>query len=495
MSSNLLIFHRIMVKIFFKRYWFVLLLAFIALDTAYTYWRNNQLPLDGDLVTIVLPDAKCVRVMNDPFGWGVITENAVYNAPNRFFAHAAMTVYWKSVPHLLQLFTDPINSLYTASALFNTGMQVALMFLLAAYIQMSVGAIRNRWGVWIAAGLLVPLFQTDGFCYQMGITNQAITYTFFYPLPMMLLLVLLWPFFKAAYRQEPLRVRPWQAVLLVLLMVVLAFNGPIAMAAVSVLLLGIAIYWLWRQWQQPAGTPRTLATGWLSGQAIGLLFVLGVLNLYSQYIGRNEAENTHTHTLWQLYQMLPGGLYVELIDKWGLSVLILLVVVNGQLIRWTLPRSVDRDRVLAIMRIVGLYAVVFIALIPFGGYRTYRPFLLRGDVVLPVVLGLFFAYGLSSYYLILHLRSRVRAGYLTVLVLFGAYFTYTDVTMLVPTDNDCERWALEQIQASPEPIVHLYVSCNVLSWGMMTDYNASDINAEMLKAWGVTKTKKLYFQQ
>ncbi|MBD2723435.1 hypothetical protein [Hymenobacter armeniacus] len=486
-----------MFKSFPKYYWVGLLLTFIILDTAYTFWQNYQLPLDGDMVTIVLPGEKCVPIMHDPFGWSVITQNAVYAGTNRFFAHAAMTLYWKTMPFLLQLFTTPINSLYVASALFNTGVQVGVMLLLAAYIQLSVGAKRSRWGYWVGAALLVPLFQTDGFSYQMGITNMAVTYTFFYGLPMMLLLVLLWPFYKAAYLQQPFRVRPWQAMLLVLLMVVLAFNGPIVMAAVSVMLLGVAIYWLWRQAKPvpTADAPRTLATGWLSNQALLLLFVFGVLDLYSLYIGRNEAEATHVNTLWERYQMLPGGILSEGFGQWGLRLLVLMVIVNTQLVRWLLPASADRNRVLLLMRLAGLFIVVFVALIPFGGYRVYRPNLIRGDVTIPATIALLLAFGVSTYYLLLHLGSRVRTSYLAVILVGAGYFMYADAVLQMPTNNQCERFALEQIQDSPEPVVRLYVYCNVLSWGLMSDYKASDINADMLQYWGVTDRRKLYYQQ
>ncbi|MDO7847949.1 hypothetical protein Q5H92_16405 [Hymenobacter sp. M29] len=480
-----------------KSIWFGLLLAFIALDTAYTFWQNHQLPLDGDLVTIVLPEEKCVPIMNDPFGWSVITQDAHYSGTNRFFAHAAMTVYWKTMPFVLQLFTNPVNSLYVASALFNTGVQVGFMLLLAAYIRLSIGAQRSRWAYWVAAALLVPLFQTDGFNYQIGLTNSAITYTFFYGFPMMMLLGLVWPFYKAAYLQQPFRVPAWRAVLLVLLMVVLAFNGPIAMATVSVLLLGVGIYWLVRQvrMKPTADAPRTLATGWLSNQALGLLFIMGLLDLYSLYIGRNEAESTHIYTLWQLYKMLPGGIIFEGFGQWGLPVFVLMVVVNTWLVRWLLPPSPERDRVLFIMRAVGLFCVVFVALIPFGGFRNYRPNLIRGDITTPVTIALLLGFGVSAYYLLLHLRSRVRTGYLAVLLVAAVYYMHADAVLQMPNNNECERYALEQIADSPDEIVHLYVSCNILSWGLTYDYKMSEMNATMLQYWNVTDRKKLYFQQ
>ncbi|GAB3861129.1 hypothetical protein GCM10028822_40130 [Hymenobacter terrigena] len=480
-----------------KRNWSKLLIAFIVLDIALTYWQNYQLQLDGDLVNIVLPSPGYSKVLHDPFGWSVFTRNEIYAGTNRFFAHGTMYLYWRQLPRLLQHFMSAIDSLYVSSAIFNTAVQTLLVFVLAAYVRQGTGAPRGSWGYWLAAALLVPLFQTEGFYGQMGITNQAITYTFFYAFPILLLLLLFWPFFQAAQRQQPLRLPWWRAGLLVLLMVVISFNGPIATAAIAVLLLGIGLYWAWLQWHTvpTSAAPRTLAVGWLSGQAMWLLAILAILSIYSLYIGRNNIENSHTYTLSELYKLLPTGVYKELWMQWALPMLLLLLVINGQLIRWLIPPAPDRNRVLLSLRAVGLFSVLFILLLPFGGYRSYRPYLIRGDSILPVLIGLIYAYGLTTYFLLFHLRGLVWRGYVATTVVFLGIFTYTDAVFQMPRTNDCERWAFAQMADSPEPVVHIYASCNLLSWGMMSDYNASDQNADMLYYWGVTNSKKLYYQQ
>ena len=336
--------------------------------------------------------------------------------------------------------------------------------------------------------LLVPLFQTDGFYEQMGITNQAVTYTFFYAFPMGLLLLLLWPFFGAARHNQPLRLPAWRLGSLVLLMVVVAFNGPICIAAVAVLLLGLGLYWAGQR-VRPDGGLR-----WLGGQTLPLLGLLAVLSGYSLYIGRNNAENAHTHTLAQLYQLLPTGLYRELKINWGLPLLLLLLLANAQLVRRAVPASAERQRVLNSLRWVALFAAVFVLLLPFGGYRSYRPYLVRGDSILPVLLGLFYAYGSSSYFLLHQLRGRLKAGYRTALALFLLAFVYADSTTKMPFNNDCQRWALDQISRATEPVVRVAPSCTILSWDILTDYHQTELQANMLHYWGVTSRPKPYQQ-
>jgi hypothetical protein len=471
-----------------KRYFTGLLATLVVLDWALTYWQHYHLPLDGDLAAIVLPAPWYAQVLHDPFGWDVLTKHAEYSATNRFFAHATMSLYWKVVPRLLQVLVSPISSLYAAAALFATATQAGLTLLLASYVRLASGA--GRRGFWVAAALLGPLFQTASQLYeQLGVADHAITYTFFYAWPLLLVLVLFWPFFRAACQGQPLRLPWWRALLLVALMVVIAFNGPLAGAVSAIALLGIGLRWGWglRHPSQRAA--------WLSGQALGLLTVLGLLTLYSLYIGRNNTENVHTHTLAELYRLLPVGMGRLLAMQVGLPLLLALLLLNTLLVRRTAAATPARGWVLRLLGWVAGAAAVYLLLLPLGGYRTYRPYLLRYDTFLPVTLGLLFAYGLSSYYLLRHLRGVARSAYGLVLSLFVGFFVFSDLVFPLPFDNGCERWALDQLARTPGPEAELWPDCTVLAWGPITTTEQSERNAAMLYYWHVTPARKLYFQK
>lgn len=484
-----------------KRYLNLLLVAFVALDLAFTCWQSYQMPMDGDLVAIVLPAPWYAPVLHDPFGWAALARHEVYAAPNRFFAHAAMGSYWKLVPRLLHSITNPISSLYAAGALFTTAVQALVLVLLAAYVRQATAdpaGERRNGSFWVAVALLVPLFQTNGYNEQMGITNRAVTYTFFYALPMGLLLLVLWPFYRAACRQQPLRVGWLQALLLLGLMVVVAFNGPVATASVAIVLLGIGLAWVWEQVQgrrRGAGAAPGGVSSWLSWQAVGLLGALGALCLYSLYIGRNNSENTHDHSLGELYRLLPVGVVKMIVWQAGLPVLLGLLLINYLLVnKLTLP-SAARQRVLVLLRWVAFFAVMYVLLLPFGGYRSYRPYLLRNDSALPVLLTLLFAYGLTTYFLLGQFKGRLRAGYLSAVLVVGGFFLYADRKVHLPDDNGCERWSLDQLSRAPEPVVQLSSFCNVLAWSPIGEASQSDYNAQMLHYWGITPVKKLYYNK
>ncbi len=476
-----------------KRYQVVLLALLVGLDLTFTFVQYCQLPIDGDLAASVVPGTWYRPVLHDPFGWAVLTKNAVYAAPNRFFAHAAMVGYLRNVPRWLQVLASPIDSIYLAGAIFGTGVHALLLVLLATYVRLRLPGAGRR-GAWLTAALLTPLFQTAGFYGQMGIVSRSLTFTFFYGFPLALLLAWLLPFYRAACQGRPLHL-PWPLVLLWLaLAVVLAFNGPVVAASVAVLLALVVGHWAWGRWPTGLSAAWAARPVWCSGQALGLGLALAALCAYSLFIGRNNAENNHPFTLWQLYQRLPYGIYEELTSKLGLPLLVGFVLLNAWLLRRFVPDAAEGLRVRQLLRWVGVFAVLYIGLLPLGGYRPYRFYLLRNDSILPVLLGLLLAYGLSAVYLLGQLRGRARSWYVGGLLLLLGIFLNADRRLWLRDNNACERRALERLAWNADEVIRLPADCTVMSWERITDARQSALNAELLYYWHVTPRRTLYYQ-
>ena len=470
-----------------------LLALFVLLDLGYTFVQSYQLPLDGDLPPIVLPAIECRQVLGDPFGWAALTRGEVYVAPNRFFAHAAMVCYFKSVPFALQRVTSPINSLYAACALFAVLVQALLLYVLGVYIS---GSYRPGARFWLAVALVAPLFQMSGYNDQMGIIEQCITYTFFYAFPMLLLLVLLLPFYRAAYHEQPLRIGWPGRVALVGLMVVLAFNGVIVTAAVAVLFFCIVLHWTVRQWQSGVGLHAGQWLGrvrQLAGLPVALLGIFGLLCLYSLFIGRNEAESVGQDLpIWQRYARIPAGIAWQY-RKLGMPLLTLAVLANAQLSRRLVPASADSERVLRLLRWLGVFALIYLLVLPLGGYREYRALIVRRDSVIPLILGLVFFYGLSTCFLLQHLPARPRRWYTAAAVLFSLIYLNADRRPPNVT-NACERANLTRLAQATEPVVRLEADCLVMSWERTPSPQNLENNAQLFEYWGITKGKKRYYQ-
>ena len=467
----------------------LLLVLAVLVSLTLTYIRNYHLRLDGDIAAIVIPRADYAHVLHDPFGWAVLKYNSIYAGPNRFFAHAAMILYFRHVPLLLQKVMEPVASLYAAMALFNVGVQALLLYVMGWY---ATGIRRlTSWRLWLGMALMLPFFQTTGYNQQMAIMDNSVTYNFFYPLPLTMLLVLLWPLYRAVRRQEPLRLPALHLVAMLLLGVVLAFNGPIITGTVLVLLLGVGVHLVSQRWRLPAGQ-------WLQGlpwQAVLLWSWLGVLCLYSLFIGRNNSENLMaTLPLGARYLLVPQGVWEELTSKLGLPLLVLGCIANVQLICRLLPPAAEGQRIGLVLRYLGLFALVYVALLPLGGYRNYRPLILRHDSIVQITVGLIGFYGLSGTYLLTHLRGRALRWYAVGVVAITLIFTNADRKIITNNNNQSERQALALLaQAGSKPVVQLPEKCTVMSWEPITNPNESLTNAELLEYWGITRGQKLYY--
>jgi hypothetical protein len=473
-----------------KKNWLLALLVLAVLaDLVVTYVQHTHLPLDGDLAAIVVPRADYAPVLHDPFGWSVLTTGGWYSAPNRFFSHITLREYCLRVPLLLQAFTSRIDSVYIALALLSVAVQALLLYVLGWY---ATGTRRlGSWRLWLAMALMAPFFQTTGYNGQMSVVDNSFTYTFFYALPLLALLVLLWPLYRAASQRQPLRVGGPQLVAMLLLVVVLAFSGPIIAGVVLVLLLGVGLHAARQRWPLPA--TRWLAN--LPGQAVLVWGWLGALCLYSLYIGRHNTENLMaTLPLGQRYQLVPLGIWDELTSKLGLPLLVLGCLANVQLIRRLLPPTAEAQRIVLALRYLGWFALVYVALLPLGGYRNYRPLILRHDSILPITVGLIGCYALSASYLLRQLRGRPQQWYGVAVVIVAIIFTNADRKLQPKNNNGRERQALAVLaRAGATPVVRLPQECTVLSWSPIARPYESVTNAELLKHWGITQRPTLYY--
>jgi hypothetical protein len=479
-----------------KKNWFLaVLVLFLLVDVGLTFVQNYHVRFDGDLPAITVPRADYSYILNDPFGWRVLTTNALYAVPNRFFAYAGMYWYFRQVPLWLQSFLSPISSAYAALALFNTLVHVLLLYVLGWYAA-GTQCLRSR-RLWLAMSLMAPFFQATGYHMQMSLVIPSVSFSFAYSFPLALLLVLLWPLYRAARLGQPLRLGVLPLLAILLLAIVLAFNGPIIPGVVLVLLLGVGLHTAWRWWLARPG-PGAPLSSWLPRlpwQPVLVWGWLAALCLYSLYIGRNNAEDLLAAIpLWARYKLLPDGIFNQLTVRLGLPLLLIGCLFNGQLIRRQLPPSAEGQRLQQLLRWLGAFALVYIILLPLGGYRQYRPLLLRYDTVLPITVGLVWFYGLSTGYLLTKLSGRARRFYTGGVLVVAAIFINAD-RKLYPGDNNlCERQALELLaRAKPGSVVRLPEDCHVLSWETPTTPLESVSGAEMLYHWGVTKGVTLYY--
>jgi hypothetical protein len=134
--------------------------------------------------------------------------------------------------------------------------------------------------------------------------------------------------------------------------------------------------------------------------------------------------------------------------------------------------------------------LLYLVLLPWGGYRSYRPEIVRRDTLLPVLLSLLLWLSWTSLLVVRTLKAERRKGYLTVLVSILLVFTlaYGPNAHL----NQCERQGLRFLAKAIESPVTLPSACPVLAWSPYDAASHSKWNARFLYQLGITKGVILY---
>jgi len=477
-----------------KKIGFVLLM-FVLSDIGYSFYQHYTMPLYGEMAQIIMPDQseECYWVLHDPFGFSAIFEGKTYANPNRFFAHWTTSEYFLTMPGVLQSFVSPIVSVYLSSAIAKTLMQILILYLLAVYIS----GVRTvfRLDFLVAAAIVTPLIQNSGYSRSMGIIDPSVVYAFAYALPLGLLLLLFLPFLKSIYNGTALKFNLFTKIVLALSMIFLALNGPLISGVVLIVCPLIIInIWLknFKKSEQKSRNEKTVDAIRKIPSPI-MYFCLGfcLLCFYSLYLGqKNSLKPSEMMPLLDRYSLLPSGIYNLIAQKLGLPLLLLMIVSNIYILK-TKFKSEERDHIIVSVKWIGIFILLYVLLLPLGGYRCYRENIIRYDTFLPVTLCLIYIYGRTSFYLLKNSSQKLKNIFIPVLFLFSAIFLNAD---RIEANNKCEKQALVKMSESTAKIVELDADCPVMEWHMITDYKKSELNARLFYYWNITKEKKLYFQ-
>lgn len=474
--------------------YFILLLLFLA-DVGFSFIQHYTTPLDGDMAGGIVPENDVKPILDNPFGISVLTKNQIYPNPNRFFSHWMFKEYFNRMPLFLQKFIEPVDSIYLSCAIAKIIIQVSLIYLLA----MSISGTKNilKMDFMIAIILVTPLFQTNGYRGYMGIIDLSTTYTFFYALPCALLLCYLSPFVRQFYHKKRIYAQFVIKILWIPLALVVCLSGPLNPGIVlvfSILVLLINIKNNYTQSNQVEVIKR------VSNAIIKIpksywfyLLPVSIFSIYSLYIGRYDSYNIANHnSLIELYSRLPKGIYYQFLQKLGFPVLFIILILNYYLIGKKF-NTTESGKIKTIFKWIGFFIISYILLLPLGGYRGYRPNILRYDTIMPITLSLMFTFGISTLFLIKSITNRQKLWYLPIIAIVIFIFTNSDRAKF--DRNKCEKMALKEISESKEKIVQLHNDCTVLSWGKILKPEDSELNAQLLNIWRITNEKRLYYNE
>ena len=461
------------------------LILFLMLEIGHTFFQHYHAPLDGDLAPIVVPSDHYKAVMNAPFGFKAILHDTSYAATNRHFVHLAMYHYFRVIPAAWNTVATPVQSIYLSTASFKVLVHLLLLILLSWY---AVGgdALWSKKGL-LTLALIAPLFQSGGSYYNlMGVVDRSPTYAFFYAAPMVLLLLFYLPVYQALVWRKSISIRWWQWIGLCMLVLILPFSGPLIPAVCLVMSACMVVgYFFWEKEKLQAWLKMLPLPYW------GAIVVINVLSLYSLYLGSYNVEQSLDIALGVRYKLLWEGLIHQFTNKLGPILLLLMVGINGVAL-WRLPPGKGKETLKLIVKWILVFTFLYLMLLPFGGYRSYRPLIVRRDTLLPVLLFLFFFWGISTTYILADLKHSIRKLYIVYIIAALALFQLADEPQY--QDNQCERAALEILQQSDEQAVVITDACKVLSWDKIETAGQSEVQSELLKIWGVLSEGQSYYQ-
>jgi len=223
---------------------------------------------------------------------------------------------------------------------------------------------------------------------------------------------------------------------------------------------------------------------------LGMLFLLVFIALYSFYLGSFNLENGDEVSILERYKLLPYGLFYQLTNRPALPIFLVFIIGNLWWIKQNQQPSIAKQ-LLSLSKIMSWFAIIYILILPLGGYREYRPFILRMDTLMPVNFGLFILYGASTLYILNKIIGKSKKIYVGILLIFSLIFLNANRSDF--NENGCERNALERIAMTDKNTVKLEEACDVLSWEVIRDPENSRSNARLFERWNLTDTIKLYY--
>lgn len=460
-----------------------LLLLFLG-DTFYSYYQHSLAPIDGDIPSLVAPSDAYQQVLHDPFGFKILQTGEDCAASNRFFVQWPTYAYFRHVPLWLQSFLSPIDSIYTSMALAKTLLQVGLILLLATYIRLTFGWSATEWMLTVV--VICPLFQTVGFFEYLCMIDNCSSYAFAYALSTLALMIFLFPYYRVAVTGKsglPVWIQP----LWLLFPIILAFSGPLTSPVLLIVCPGTLLYFFYHQWKKfpLLSIEKRFISSLLSiDKKILISFTwTTLLCLYSFYIGTHNSENSwEVISMTERYKKLAEGLIKITSFSEGIMPILLMVLLNLFMIQRSNNKDLDRLTKILIFSLVFIGA--YLLLLPLGGYRSYRPYIIRRDTLQPVLWLVFFAWGISTVSVLRNMRSRKHLIYTMSIVLICVAYTLIDK---VPGyTNACERQSMQILASAKGDCVELEESCTVMQWGNSTKCEDSRYGAELLHFWNIT---------
>ena len=490
----------IAIKKTLKTIFHVVLLLFIVFDLSYSFKQYRAATLDGDIAESVLPYPSIQKTFDDPTGVKTIMNNDKHLGTNRFFTHFFMYKTFREVPLFLQNFCNPIDSVYYTSAIAKLIIQIVILLLLAIVITGNFKLFSLKFI--LVTAIILPFFQTNGYrlVREIGIIDPSVTYSFSYALPLIFLLLYYVPLFWELLHNKRLKMNWILIILWVIFAVISCFSGPLNSPIILITNFILFCYLFIKNWETNNAQSFVIKifTSFKKIDKRMYLFLIpiSIFALYSTFLGTYiDAYEEIKPSLKDLYLLLPKGIWNSFFASISFSIMLFLLIVNYVIIKLKYKNNEQAKKIIGLYRFLIIFSVIYVLFLPFGGYRPYRPLLLRYDTILPITILSITTICYAIQFILKQLQPekwahKLKTTYCLGVLLILLFFTYKDQIYVY---NECEKASLYLIANSKEDIVVLENDCSVVGWGAIYNSEESMSYGELLYLWKITDAKKCWY--
>lgn len=412
------------------------LLLLLLVDGAMSLRNFANTTLDGDLARIVAPSDEYKNVLGNPLGIGVWKSGEATAAPNRAAAHHGFRLWMNNVPRWMP--SGGVEGLYQSVALLKAVTHFGLLCLLL-YALMRITPLNSAEK---GLGLLcmAALFQDSSpMTLFFSVINPAITYVYFYATQALLLGMLAMLLFQST------RASATFIAVMAVGVPALALGGPLNAPVMGI---GGAIYLAYRKLR---GGTAAFSPDY-KDLAIGYILIW---TAYSFWLGQFNTEHSWANlALTDRYERMWEGILI-LLEPWHGAWFFLLPVLAFNLL--FLRKSDWANGMAGLYLALAAFMVIWVLLLPMGGYRSYRPHIVRGDTLLPVNLVLIWMFAHTSV-----LLARRRVSLVLPALLCTGYFLSMDWETKV--SNVAERAQFTRLAHADEACVALPRDGTLMHW-------------------------------
>lgn len=477
----------------FRSYRALIIALIVIAEIVYSFFLHYHFRLDGDTVGIVYPVRGYDVVLRDPLGYSAIVKGEKYAGTNRWFAHASMYFLFNDFYNFIGKFRENrVENLYIVQSIGFVFAQLMIWFSIVLYVSSNF-LRKGIVYVLITSLLVIPFFHVNAFFLRLTIIDISIAYTFAYALPFSLLLIYFYPFYINLIKEKEGNIfsKVFYYLIWILLGFCVAFSSPLNPILGVFFSISILAYKLVKVRQKLKislfnSIKKLQISYWL------YVFTFGIICLYSYYLGTLNVENfTVQKSLVDRYLIFFKNFYSFFITS-PYSILVLYIIFCRYLLKKVNIEVIHRNQMNLLLLVI-IVCVIYVLLLPMGGYRPYRPIILRYDTIMPLNLFLIIT---SIYYLLLIIYYKpISLKFIVILcfLFFISFGFFEDCTIIKHRDD--EYINLTKIAScKKDTILKFTQSTTILNWQYVTEPEQSVNTSLMIKKWKINSNTVLFYQ-